>query len=278
MATSAFGKKLPLSKKLCAPQVRWCHFFLIMKFLLARYKMTARPQPNLLERRLQNTQCVFKFQSPSGVKMIRKTFLGFFFIVGNFAIAQTVSIQETISTQITGTTPDKFEQLKKQATNACNEWIKKSPFHLYSASIQSVSACSAPKFEKLNETKTSFECWTEVHPVTGQSIEYCGNQTKNVHVGYRGQAIGTRSIEISVPFDRSENDLTSESFVGPQAKTQAWSNYLSTCNNWLKEVSTKWGNKLLFAGCRGTEKDSLTYNGKEGIAYYNSTAVLLTER
>ncbi len=210
--------------------------------------------------------------------MLARAILSILFIGYWAEAAQTLTIQEFVDTRITGVTTQHFDQLKVQHVAACEAWLKASPFHRYRSDLSPTSACSKAKFQKDTITKKVHDCWTEVHPVTGQSIEYCGDVNKTEQVGYSGRSTGTRTFQIADTTDRIEEELLSDSFVGDKAKERAWADYGVTCADWLKTQQTNFGNKLFFAGCRGAEKDSIAFSAKDGISFYASRAVVIFEK
>lgn len=194
------------------------------------------------------------------------------------AAAETLVVQENVDSRILGTSAQKFEDLKKQHAAACTQWIKASPFHFFRTDLAPASQCSKAKYEKLTVTKKVHDCWTEIHPVTGQSIEYCGEVNKTEQIGYFGRSVGTRSFSVPANVDRREEDLSSDSFVGDTGRDLAWADFGVTCTQWLKDQATQFGAKLLFAGCRGAERDTVVLSKKDDIYRYDSKAVLLIER
>jgi len=207
--------------------------------------------------------------------MIRSFVLCSLLITQSLWGAELLTVQESVESRIVGVTADKFELLKKQHAASCDQWVKGSYFHFFRAQDAQSSQCSKAKFEKTYVTKSVWECWTQIHPVTGQSIEYCDDVTKTEHVGYRGQSTGTRVLQINEEVGRREEELSSDSFVGDAGKAQAWTDYLKTCEAWLKGQKSALGSKLVFAGCRGAEQDTVKVSSGDGIFRYDSKAVVV---
>lgn len=207
-----------------------------------------------------------------------KSFIGLVFIGSSLFAAEPLVVRENIETRILGTTEGKFEEVKKEASKNCEGWLKGSVFHSYQTNILLGSQCTRPKIEKTFEEKKSWECSTQVHPVTGERIEYRGYEHRDVHVGFRGKSIGTRTLKLPEATEFIEEELASESFMGTAAREKAFNDYKVVCAEWLNESKSKFGTKSVFLGCRGAKDDTLKFVSKDGVSRFESKAVVILEK